>query len=117
MKPRPEPLASAPATAFAVRHRVNRPDGTVAVTLQGHLDVEGSPILQQALVELRQEGAHNVELDCAGVRFISSVGVGVLIVAVGDFRAVGGDIAITGLNDEMRQMFEMLELTDYVTLK
>lgn len=94
-----------------------RDDGTVLLAVSGYLNAEGSPTLQEALAQLLKQGARHVELDCSGVRFISSVGVGVLIVAVGDFRGVGGDVVVTGLNDELRHMFDMLELGDYVTLR
>jgi anti-sigma B factor antagonist len=118
MKPPRETRSPAPAaTDFEIGKPVRRPNGTVALHLSGHLDVDGSPRLQQALTDQLQRGTRNVELDCTGVGFISSVGVGVLIVAVGEFRAVGGDIVVAGLNDELRHMFGMLELTDYVTLR
>lgn len=100
-----------------VVERERRADGTVAVAVSGYLNAEGSPTLQEELAKLLKQGVRNVELDCSGVRFISSVGVGVLIVAVGDFRGVGGDVVVAGLNGELRHMFDMLELGDYVTLR
>lgn len=100
-----------------VAERERRADGTVLLTVSGYLNAEGSPTLQESLGKLLKQGVKNVELDCSAVRFISSVGVGVLIVAVGDFRGVGGDVVVTGLNDELRHMFDMLELGDYVTLR
>jgi anti-sigma B factor antagonist len=118
MKPRLEGRAPGHAAGreFEIRDRVRRPDGTVVLRLGGHLDVDGSPHLQQSLSEMLREGTRNVELDCTGVGFISSVGVGVVIVAVGEYRAAGGDVVVTGLSAELRAMFEMLGLTDYVTL-
>jgi len=101
----------------AVVEREWRADGTVLLAVSGYLNAEGSPTLQDKLAGLLKQGARNVELDCSAVRFISSVGVGVLIVAVGDFRGVGGDVVVTGLNEELRHMFDMLELGDYVTLR
>jgi|CXWL01.1.fsa_nt_gi anti-anti-sigma factor len=100
-----------------VVERERRPGGTVVLAVSGYLNAEGSPTLQDELAKLLKQGARHVELDCSAVRFISSVGVGVLIVAVGDFRGVGGDVVVTGLNDELRHMFDMLELGDYVTLR
>ena len=119
MKPRPDGRAAAPAPGheFEIRDRVRRPDGSVVLALSGHLDVDGSPRLQQELSEMLGQGTLSVELDCTGVGFISSVGVGVVIVAVGEYRAAGGDVIVTGLNAELRAMFEMLGLTDYVTLR
>jgi anti-sigma B factor antagonist len=115
MKPRLEGRAA--GREFEIRDRVRRPDGTVVLHLGGHLDVDGSPHLQQVLSELLGQGTRSVLLDCTGIGFISSVGVGVVIVAVGEYRAAGGDVVVTGLNAELRHMFEMLGLTDYVTLR
>src|SRR5262245_13881469 len=102
MRRPPEESPQTATTEFAIRDRMRRPDGTVVLRLSGHLDVDGSPRLQHALAEILQQGMRSLELDCAGVDFISSVGVGALIVAVGEYRAVGGDVVVTGLNAELR---------------
>lgn len=108
---------AAATPGFEVREHARRPDGGLLLKLAGHLDVDGSPRLQAVLAEALKHGVRDVELDCTGLRFMSSVGIGVVIVAVGEFRAVGGDIVVSGLNDELRHVFAMLELTDYVTVR
>jgi anti-sigma B factor antagonist len=105
-----------PVQAFEVRDRSVRQDGTTVLRIAGYLDIDGSSKLQEVLAGLLQEGVRRVVLECSDLRFITSVGVGVLIVAVGDFRGVGGDIEITALNEDLRSIFTMLDLTDYVTL-
>lgn len=102
---------------FKIVERARPAEGLCVLRVTGQLDIDGSSILQEAFVELLEQGVQTVHLECADLRFISSVGVGVLIVAVGDFRNAGGDLEIRGLNADLRQIFEMLDLTDYVTLR
>jgi anti-anti-sigma factor len=89
----------------------------VALHVAGQLDATGAPALSRVLSELLESGTRNVELDFAHVDFISSTGIGTLIAAVGEYRDVAGDIVIANLSRELREVFEMLDLLDYVTVK
>jgi anti-anti-sigma factor len=86
------------------------------LTLEGHLDAEGAPILSDVLSRKLETGVSNVVLDFARVQFISSTGIGTLIAAIGEFRDVGGDVIVKSLSNELREVFEMLDLLDYVTV-
>lgn len=88
----------------------------VHITLDGHLDAEGAPILSHDLNSKLEAGVLNVTLNFDRVLFISSTGIGTLIAAIGEFRDVGGDIIVKGLSPELREVFEMLDLLDYVTV-
>jgi anti-sigma B factor antagonist len=102
---------------FKIRDRKTKPDGTTVLAIAGHLDIDGAPQLQEALAGLFKDGVRTVELDCSNLLFITSVGVGSLIVAVGDFQGVGGDLVITHLSEELHDIFRMLGLADYVTIR
>jgi anti-anti-sigma factor len=88
----------------------------VHVTLDGHLDAEGAPVLSDALGQQLENGVRNVTMDFERVQFISSTGIGTLIAAIGEFRDVGGDVIVVRLSSELREVFEMLDLLDYVTV-
>jgi anti-anti-sigma factor len=88
----------------------------IHLTLDGHLDAEGAPVLSDELSKKLEAGIQNVTLDLSRVLFISSTGIGTLIAAIGEFRDVGGDIIVKGLSPELREVFEMLDLLDYVTI-
>jgi anti-sigma B factor antagonist len=49
------------------------------LVLDGDLDVHSSPLVQQAVARAIDEGASEVVLDLAGIRFVDSSGIGVLI--------------------------------------
>ena len=88
----------------------------IHLTLDGHLDAEGAPVLSDALGRKLEDGVRNVTLNFDRVQFISSTGIGTLIAAIGEFRDVGGDVIVTKLSSELREVFEMLDLLDYVTV-
>ncbi len=102
---------------FEIVNCVPVEEGFVKLTLRGHLDADGAPMLCDRLHDLRTAGSVKVELDFAGVQFISSTGIGTIIAAVGEFRDAGGALVICGLSDDLRELFEMLDLMDYVTIR
>jgi anti-anti-sigma factor len=106
-----------PAFDFCIGDRARVSPDTSKLSLHGHLDAEGAPQLSEELSSLLDCGTKHVELDFADVRFISSTGIGSLIAAIGEFRDVGGDIVVCGLSDELRGVFEMLDLLDYVNVQ
>ena len=116
MKNKSEPVRDA-GLSFGIGDSVAAAHGFVRLPLRGHLDAEGAPVLSERLAGLLDAGSIRVELDFAGVQFISSTGIGTIIAAVGEYRDVGGDIVITGLSKELRDVFVMLDLMDYVTIR
>jgi anti-sigma B factor antagonist len=102
--------------SFGIGEGVPAGDGFLRLPLRGHLDAEGAPVLSERLAGLLDAGSTRIELDFAAVQFISSTGIGTIIAAVGEYRDVGGDIVITGLSKELRDVFVMLDLLDYITL-
>ena len=110
-----EDSASNPLT-FAIAEEQVVSATEVHLKLDGHLDAEGAPVLSDALGQKLEQGVRNVTLIFDHVQFISSTGIGTLIAAIGEFRDVGGDVIIQGLSNELREVFEMLDLLDYVTV-
>jgi len=91
--------------------------GRARLRLVGHLDADGAPALSEELQRLLEAGVNEVDVDLAGVPFVSSMGIGCIIAAVGDFQTAGGELALTGLSSELRQLLEMLDLLDYVKIR
>lgn len=104
------------AMAFAISEEKVISPTEVHMGLDGHLDTEGAPVLSDCLRQKLESGTRNVVLDFDRVQFISSTGIGTLIAAIGEFRDVGGDVIIKSLSSELREVFEMLDLLDYVTV-
>jgi len=102
---------------FAIGEARQLEDGFLVLPLSGHLAAEGAPNLSKELTRLLNAGTTNVELDCTGLDFISSTGIGSIVAAVGDYRDAGGDVVLSGLAEGLRGVFESLDLLDYIVVR
>ncbi len=90
---------------------VRAADGST-LEVVGEIDMDTVPELRRSLYELIDAGAKPVTVDMAGVSFIDSSGLGVLIGAQQRARELGGDVAIRNLNGPARKVFEITGLVD-----
>jgi anti-anti-sigma factor len=86
----------------------------IVLELVGSLDADTAADFTARLDAVLDHGRGDVELHMAGIRFVSSLGIGSLICAFGDFQRAGRDLHITHLTPELHQMLEMLHLLDYI---
>ncbi len=105
-----------PSPALQMR-RSKTPDGRTRLEITGSLDVDGAPQLADELNKLLDSGARAVVLDVSRVSFVSSLGIGCLIAAVGDFQQAKAELVVTGVSEDLRQLFVMLDLLDYITVR
>jgi len=73
----------------------------------GEIDLEGVNALRVTLLECIKEKRVNVVVNCAGIRNISYLGVGVLVERMRQLRASGGDLRLAELNLCVRQILHM----------
>ncbi|MCY9669889.1 STAS domain-containing protein [Paenibacillus alginolyticus] len=83
----------------------------VVVKLEGDLDIEVTEIMEDEIAT-QLEGHGGVELDFSGVSFVDSSGIGLLISLVGSLKEKGAIIHITNLQEDVKLIFEMLQMTD-----
>ena len=75
--------------------------GPGVVALAGRLDAAESPRAQAAL-----DAVHGiVNLDCTGLEYISSAGLGVLLKTQKRLLAANGKLRLTGVNRQLRDIF------------
>lgn len=91
-------------------------DGWAVVAAAGEIDVTAAPVLREQLVDLINEGSHQVVLDLENVNFIDSTGLGVLIGAVRRARAEDGDLRIVCTNSRILRIFEITGLDEVFTI-
>lgn len=111
------PQQSEPSRRLEI-HAEKRPaDGRLVLHLAGHLDADGAPRLSEDLRRRLDAGCKQVDIDLAGVPFISSIGIGSFIAAVGEFQQAGGGLTLVGVSDEFRNVLKMLDLLDYIPIR
>lgn len=83
--------------------------GNVSILrLAGDIDEAGLDVVRTALYELLAEGRHRIVVNLSGVRFISYIGIGVLVEALRKRRALNGDIKLVGMNLYAQRLFRMV---------
>ena len=76
------------------------------VAIAGSLDSTTSPAAQKAL-DAVLAGARNIALDFTQLDYISSAGLRVLLGAAKQLRGSGGTLRMFGLNQSVREVFEI----------
>jgi anti-sigma B factor antagonist len=88
-------------------------NGDYLISLKGDLDAKGALIMEDLLDDLLEKEIHNIVLDFAEVKFISSAGVGILIGVGSSMRESGGEAKITNVNQNVRSVLSLLNLDDF----
>lgn len=80
------------------------------VVVRGELDIHTAPELRQQLLRLAGQGVSHLVVDVAGVTFIDSTALGVLIGALKRLRQAGGDLVLQSPSSGVRMVLEMTGL-------
>ena len=93
---------------------LERFDREVVLTLSGELDLYAAPRLRQQLIELANEPhpPKRIVLDVAGIDFIDSTGIGVMVGALKRVRHHGGDVVLRAPNARVYKVLELTALVD-----
>ena len=76
--------------------------------VEGYLDAHTAPRFEKSIQDEFDAGRFKIIVDCAGLTYISSAGLGVFMSFVEDVRDRGGDIKICALNEAVYQVFDIL---------
>ncbi len=90
---------------------VTEDDDGVVVSAAGELDLNTAPDLREQLARLVNGGARHVTVDLAGVTFVDSTALSVLVSALKRLRQADGDLALASPNPSVRRVFEITGLT------
>lgn len=81
-------------------------DGVLLVTVDGRLDSNSAGELE-AVLPPRVQAHEKVVLDLAGVPYVSSAGLRVLLMGAKAARAKGHRLVLTGLSASVREVFDI----------
>ena len=82
-------------------------DGVVVVAPRGRIDSTTSAALDAHLAGLSKATQPRIVIDFAGVDYISSAGLRVLLTLAKRVRDARGGLALCSLGDTVRQVFEL----------
>jgi stage II sporulation protein AA (anti-sigma F factor antagonist) len=87
-------------------------DRTVEVSLQGELDLASAPRLEERMVAIDDDDPVRVLIDLAGLKFIDSTGLRVLLLADARARERGYELLLRAGGETVQRVFEMTGALD-----
>ena len=94
------------ANTFTVQRSMQ--DDLTILSLEGFLDAHTAPEFENAVQQEIDAGHRKLIVDCQGLSYISSAGLGVFMSFLEEIRESGGDIKICGATPKVLQVFEIL---------
>lgn len=85
-------------------------DNVSVVRCGGSLDADSVASFKKATADLVNRGAVRLVVDCAGLTFIDSMGLGALISLLRRVRQREGDLKVAALNEDVKTIFEITRL-------
>jgi anti-anti-sigma factor len=89
------------------RFSVDHDRGAIIVAPAGRLDSTTSASFDQHMAALVTAGERRIVVDFSEVEYISSAGLRVLLLLAKQMRVDHGRLALCGLGDRVRQVFEL----------
>jgi len=86
------------------------------VELNGSIDTETYQELDETLKELIDEKTKAVILDMAGVNYISSIGVRVIVSAKKALKEKNSTFAMTNLQPQIKKVFDVLNILPIINI-
>ncbi len=89
-------------------------DNTLTISLDGRLDTNSSPILEQEIPDL--SNIENLIFDFEKLEYISSAGLRVIL-SLQKTMANKGKMVIKNVNDDVREVFDITGFSDILTIE
>lgn len=80
------------------------------IVLSGEIDLFAAPDFKSRLYEAVGEGNADIILDCAGLSYIDSTGLGILLGALKRVRQNNRQVYVRNLKDSIRKLFRITGL-------
>lgn len=86
------------------------------VEIEGRIDASNAPEYEKALLALPAE-VKALDIDLSDVEYISSAGLRMLLVIQKAYDKIGGSLRLTGVADEVLEIFEVTGFNEFLTIK
>jgi len=86
------------------------PNGVVVVQVEGQLIVGNRHELKDLVQAALERGERRLLIDFSSTGYIDSSGLGALVSISKRVREKGGELRLSGLNDDLRSLFELTKL-------
>ena len=109
-------MDTAPRVAAELTAEVEVVQGVGHITLAGQLDRNGEAALLDAYARAIATGATEIDIDFAGVDYINSTGIALVVRLLAEARRDQRTVRARGLSEHYRQIFTITRLSDFMTI-
>ena len=88
----------------------------MTIALSGRLDTTTAPQLEEALASAL-DGVADLVFDFGKIEYISSAGLRILLNTQKKIGAAGGSMKLTGVNDVVREVFEVTGFINILSIE
>ncbi len=96
--------------------KFDRNDKRLTVAVEGRLDTLTAPEFEEKL-ESALDSVEKLIFDFSELEYISSAGLRVLLAAVKEMNAQGGELTLTKVRPEVMEVFEVTGFVDILTIE
>lgn len=89
----------------------------VSLALNGEVDISSSQVLKDKLYMAIENYDKNIKLDCTGLSYIDSTGLGILVGALKKIKQAEHTIIIKGLKENIKKLFYITGLDKIFVLE
>ena len=93
--------------------RVEEIDGKYVATLEGELDTAAAEDAENVLKPLYHSDGKEVIIECAGLEYIASSGLRILLSILKGAKANGSRVVMRNVNDDIKNVFK---LTGFISI-
>jgi anti-sigma B factor antagonist len=85
-------------------HTIN---DTIIIDVKGRLDTTNYNTLEKDILNIIEKGNKKIIVNCQHLDYVSSSGLRVFLVALKKLKAINGKFALTNLQDNIKDIFEI----------
>lgn len=94
----------------------NKHEAYITLKPVGDLDANSSIQMDEKIQEQIDQEIYCLHIDCSGLQYISSAGLGVFISFFDELIELGGKFVFSDMSDNVRKVFQLLGLEQLVTI-
>ena len=87
--------------------KIEEIDGKYVATLIGEMDTVAATEAEEVLKPLYQSNGKDVIIDCAGLEYIASSGLRILLSILKGAKASGSKVVMRGVNEDIKNVFKL----------
>ena len=93
-----------------IEFEVAERDGSAVLRPVGRLDMVAAPQFRGVVDEAVGKGLHQIVIDCSGIEFLDSSGLGAVVAGLKRTRQAGGDLRIANVSGQALMVLELTTL-------